>query len=129
MRMASVSSAPSDPCGLVRVSRRRCKVALVIMSVYGSERDGERAAMVEDRKSNERAVRERRLILGGARSGKTAHAIALAKSLAAGTNADVIYIATAQALDEEMRHRISLHRAERPATWHKIGRASCRERV
>lgn len=76
--------------------------------------------MVEDHKSNERAVRERRLILGGARSGKTAHAIALAKSLAAGSNADVIYVATAQPLDEEMRHRIALHRAERPPTWHTL---------
>jgi adenosylcobinamide kinase/adenosylcobinamide-phosphate guanylyltransferase len=57
--------------------------------------------MVEDHKA-------RHLILGGARSGKTAHAIALAKSLAA------------QPLDEEMQHRISLHRAERPATWRTL---------
>ena len=76
--------------------------------------------MLEDRKSNERAVRARRLILGGARSGKTAHAISLAKSLATQTNFDVTYVATAQPLDAEMRHRISLHRAERPATWHTL---------
>jgi adenosylcobinamide kinase/adenosylcobinamide-phosphate guanylyltransferase len=76
--------------------------------------------MLEDRKSNERAVRERRLILGGARSGKTAHAISLAKSLSSQQNLDVTYVATAQPLDDEMRHRISLHRAERPATWHTL---------
>lgn len=76
--------------------------------------------MLEDRKSNERAVRERRLILGGARSGKTAHAISLAKSLSTQRNFDVTYVATAQPLDDEMRHRISLHRAERPATWHTL---------
>jgi adenosylcobinamide kinase / adenosylcobinamide-phosphate guanylyltransferase len=76
--------------------------------------------MLEDRKSNERAVRERCLILGGARSGKTAHAISLAKSLASQRNFDVTYVATAQPLDDEMRHRISLHRAERPSTWHTL---------
>jgi adenosylcobinamide kinase / adenosylcobinamide-phosphate guanylyltransferase len=69
--------------------------------------------MVEDHKS-------RHLILGGARSGKTAHAIALAKSLATERNASVTYVATAQPLDEEMQHRISLHRAERPATWRTL---------
>ena len=76
--------------------------------------------MVEDRKSSERAVRERRLILGGARSGKTAHAISLAKSLAARRKFDVTYVATAQPLDAEMNHRISLHRAERPPQWHTL---------
>src|SRR5688572_1025351 len=76
--------------------------------------------MLEDRKSNERAVRERRLVLGGARSGKTAHAISLAKSLSTRKNFNVTYVATAQPLDDEMRHRISLHRAERPAAWHTL---------
>jgi adenosylcobinamide kinase/adenosylcobinamide-phosphate guanylyltransferase len=76
--------------------------------------------MLEDRKSNERGVRERHLLLGGARSGKTAHAISLAKSLSTQTKFDVTYVATAQPLDAEMRHRISLHRAERPATWHTL---------
>ena len=75
--------------------------------------------MVED-KSGERASAGRRLIIGGARSGKTAHAIALAKSLSAAQGADVTYVATAQPLDEEMQHRISLHRAERPATWRTL---------
>lgn len=76
--------------------------------------------MVEDRESSERASFGRHLILGGARSGKTAHAIALAKSLSEARGVAVTYVATAQALDQEMQHRISLHRAERPATWRTL---------
>ncbi len=60
---------------------------------------------------------ERHLILGGARSGKTNHAITLATRLADERRASVVYVATAQALDEEMRHRIDRHRAQRPASW------------
>ncbi|WP_129776687.1 bifunctional adenosylcobinamide kinase/adenosylcobinamide-phosphate guanylyltransferase [Peristeroidobacter soli] len=76
--------------------------------------------MVENDGSGERASVGRRLIIGGARSGKTAHAIALAKSLSAARGMNVTYVATAQALDQEMQHRISLHRAERPATWRTL---------
>jgi adenosylcobinamide kinase / adenosylcobinamide-phosphate guanylyltransferase len=60
---------------------------------------------------------ERHLILGAARSGKTRHAIAMAESLAVARGSEVVYVATAQALDAEMTHRIELHRAERPARW------------
>jgi adenosylcobinamide kinase / adenosylcobinamide-phosphate guanylyltransferase len=63
---------------------------------------------------------ERHLILGGARSGKTNHAITLAASLAAARRTSVVYVATAQALDDEMRHRIGLHRAQRPQAWHTV---------
>lgn len=76
--------------------------------------------MVNDNESGERAAAGRRLIIGGARSGKTAHAIALAKSLSAARGRSVTYVATAQALDQEMEHRIRLHRAERPATWRTL---------
>jgi adenosylcobinamide kinase/adenosylcobinamide-phosphate guanylyltransferase len=76
--------------------------------------------MVEDVVAGERASVGRRLIIGGARSGKTAHALALAKSLADARGVNVTYVATAQALDQEMQHRISLHRAERPATWRTL---------
>ena len=50
------------------------------------------------------------LILGGAKSGKTAHALASCP-------APHCYIATAQALDPEMENRISAHKAEREETW------------
>jgi adenosylcobinamide kinase/adenosylcobinamide-phosphate guanylyltransferase len=63
---------------------------------------------------------ERHLILGGARSGKTNHAITLATRRAAARGEPVIYVATAQALDDEMRHRIDRHRAQRPQSWQTI---------
>ncbi len=52
-------------------------------------------------------------VLGGARSGKSAFALARAASLP-GRKA---YIATAQAFDDEMKVRIERHRLERPADW------------
>ena len=53
------------------------------------------------------------LILGGARSGKSSYA----QSLAEGTGRSVTFLATAQALDDEMSARIHKHRAERPSSW------------
>lgn len=55
----------------------------------------------------------RALILGGARSGKSRTAQDVAES----SSATRIYIATAQAHDDEMRERIARHRAERDGTW------------
>jgi adenosylcobinamide kinase / adenosylcobinamide-phosphate guanylyltransferase len=63
---------------------------------------------------------ERHLILGGARSGKTNHAITLATSLASAQRLPVVYVATAQALDDEMRHRIDRHRSQRPRSWQTV---------
>jgi adenosylcobinamide kinase/adenosylcobinamide-phosphate guanylyltransferase len=63
---------------------------------------------------------ERHLILGGARSGKTNHAITLATRRAAARGEPVVYVATAQALDDEMRHRIERHRAQRPISWQTV---------
>jgi adenosylcobinamide kinase/adenosylcobinamide-phosphate guanylyltransferase len=51
------------------------------------------------------------LILGGARSGKSARALALAAT------APHVFIATAEALDAEMAERIRLHQAERGPDW------------
>ena len=56
------------------------------------------------------------LILGGARSGKSSHA----QNLAEAAGRSVIFLATAQALDEEMSTRIQKHRAERPAGWQTL---------
>lgn len=53
------------------------------------------------------------LILGGARSGKTAYALSLAV-------APRTYVATAQALDTEMADRIARHKAERGEDWSLI---------
>ncbi len=56
------------------------------------------------------------LVLGGARSGKSAHA----QQLATATGQPVCYIATAEARDAEMQARIKRHQAERPAHWTTI---------
>lgn len=53
------------------------------------------------------------LITGGARSGKSR--VGEARVLAMGDAA--VYIATAQAFDDEMRERIRLHQARRDARW------------
>jgi adenosylcobinamide kinase/adenosylcobinamide-phosphate guanylyltransferase len=56
------------------------------------------------------------LLLGGARSGKSSYA----QSLAEASGKPVTFLATAQALDEEMSTRIQKHRAERPANWETL---------
>ncbi|MEF8793180.1 bifunctional adenosylcobinamide kinase/adenosylcobinamide-phosphate guanylyltransferase [Thiohalorhabdus sp.] len=53
------------------------------------------------------------LILGGARSGKSA----LAQQRAKASGASVTYVATATAGDSEMGDRIARHQAERPEHW------------
>jgi len=53
------------------------------------------------------------LLTGGARSGKSSTAVRLASESAA----DVAFVATAEAGDDEMAQRIAHHRTERPADW------------
>lgn len=55
------------------------------------------------------------LLLGGARSGKSAYGETLATQLAG--ESPVLYIATATTGDDEMRQRIARHQASRPAHW------------
>ncbi len=56
------------------------------------------------------------LILGGARSGKSSYA----QTLAHETGKSVTYLATSEALDDEMSKRIQKHRAERPPHWETL---------
>ncbi|WP_018604460.1 bifunctional adenosylcobinamide kinase/adenosylcobinamide-phosphate guanylyltransferase [Uliginosibacterium gangwonense] len=56
----------------------------------------------------------RHLVIGGARSGKSRFAQAMAEAHAG----DIELIVTAEIWDAEMAERIAKHRAERPAHWH-----------
>ena len=56
------------------------------------------------------------LILGGARSGKSR----FAQQLAAELGEQVLFVATASALDEEMKRRIEAHRKARPQDWRTL---------
>ena len=58
-------------------------------------------------------IPSRTVVLGGARSGKSAFAERLAEASAL----EVVYLATARAGDAEMTGRIGHHRARRPAHW------------
>jgi adenosylcobinamide kinase/adenosylcobinamide-phosphate guanylyltransferase len=55
-------------------------------------------------------------VLGGARSGKSAYA----ERLVMAHPSPWIYIATAQAFDDEMRARIDLHRSRRGEEWRTV---------
>ena len=54
------------------------------------------------------------LILGGARSGKSTFAEQRAKELG---GERVLYVATSETKDEEMKQRVEVHRSERPPAW------------
>ncbi len=56
------------------------------------------------------------LILGGARSGKSRHALTQAHAY----GGPVCWVATAQAWDDEMRERIAHHQSERPSHWQTV---------
>jgi adenosylcobinamide kinase/adenosylcobinamide-phosphate guanylyltransferase len=61
-------------------------------------------------------MRQVTLILGGARSGKSDYADRLASQ----SDQPVLFIATAQAVDDEMRDRIAAHRQKRSAAWETL---------
>lgn len=56
------------------------------------------------------------LVTGGARSGKSDYA----QDMAEKAGKQVLFVATAQARDEEMRRRIEAHRQARPASWRTL---------
>jgi histidinol-phosphate/aromatic aminotransferase/cobyric acid decarboxylase-like protein/adenosyl cobinamide kinase/adenosyl cobinamide phosphate guanylyltransferase len=56
------------------------------------------------------------LVIGGTRSGKSAHA----ERLALATGAPVRYVATADSVDRSMADRIARHRTRRPASWETV---------
>ena len=55
------------------------------------------------------------LVLGGVRAGKSRYAKQLAED-----GRRVLFVATAEAGDDEMAARIQAHRAERPTDWHTL---------
>lgn len=57
------------------------------------------------------------LILGGARSGKSDYAQRMAEALSSGA---VLFVATAEAHDQEMERRIEDQQRARPPTWHTL---------
>ena len=58
------------------------------------------------------------LLTGGVRSGKSARALSLAGERA--KTRPVLFVATAQAFDDEMRDRIAVHKAERASDWETL---------
>lgn len=63
------------------------------------------------------------LVLGGAKSGKSAYALALGEDYikkSALPEAKGLFIATAQAFDKEMAERINVHRTERGPMWETL---------
>ena len=56
------------------------------------------------------------LVIGGARSGKSAWADQFARK----SGRQVLYVATATAGDDEMTERIAAHRSQRPSHWRTI---------
>lgn len=56
------------------------------------------------------------LVLGGARSGKSRFAQARAENL----SGDLVYVATAQPIDDEMTQRIARHQDDRGPRWRTV---------
>lgn len=57
------------------------------------------------------------LVIGGCRSGKSSHAMTLAEQIRGKRK---IYVATCVPMDQEMRHRVERHQAERGPDWQTV---------
>jgi adenosylcobinamide kinase / adenosylcobinamide-phosphate guanylyltransferase len=66
----------------------------------------------EEKKMSKKLI----LILGGVRSGKSRYA----QQLASDDGGRVLFLATAEARDDEMKQRITKHKSSRPASWATI---------
>ncbi|MGC1304823.1 MAG: bifunctional adenosylcobinamide kinase/adenosylcobinamide-phosphate guanylyltransferase [Caulobacteraceae bacterium] len=60
------------------------------------------------------------LVLGGARSGKSAYAQRMAETAALAAGCTPVFIATGEAHDAEMTERIATHMAERGGRWRTV---------
>lgn len=60
-----------------------------------------------------RAMAKLICVLGGVRSGKSRHAVALAQQV----GLDIAFIATCMPRDEEMKERVRRHQEHRPTQW------------
>lgn len=65
-------------------------------------------------------AREHVLVIGGARSGKSAFAQAAVETRATRDGLERVFIATAEAFDDEMGARIAAHVAARDASWRTV---------
>jgi adenosylcobinamide kinase/adenosylcobinamide-phosphate guanylyltransferase len=65
---------------------------------------------------SEQISNELTFVLGGARSGKSSWALNYAES----THEKLLFIATAEIIDEEMAERVRLHKESRSARWNLI---------
>jgi adenosyl cobinamide kinase/adenosyl cobinamide phosphate guanylyltransferase len=69
------------------------------------------------------------LLIGGARSGKSALAVEMGRRFAARSETPVTFVATAPSSDDDMAQRIARHAAERPASWSTVEEQSDLVRV
>lgn len=63
---------------------------------------------------------KKNLVIGGVRSGKSRYAEQTAQEYATQLGFPVVYIATAEAFDDEMKSRIECHKHTRPQQWQTI---------
>lgn len=86
------------------------------MSIKRLKAKGERRKANKENSEPQTPNSELIFILGGARSGKSSFALKLAESI----KGKRLYIATAEALDDEMAKRIKKHKKERGNNWNTI---------